>query len=132
MAIECRTLAEHKLVILKHVGTIPDDEFLDFYKKLFKSDTFDPTMNLLVDLREADSTSRSSEVLFQLAEFAKSTLSDVPTKPKVVVIAPKELSFGLAKMYEAFSYMVPWEFVVFHSTDTALEWLDLPDDLLNS
>jgi hypothetical protein len=56
MTIEYKALPEHKLVILTHVGTIPDNEFLDFYKKHYRRDTFDPTMNQLVDLREADST----------------------------------------------------------------------------
>lgn len=132
MTIEHITFPEHKLAILKHVGTIPDKEFLDFYKKLFRSDTFDPAMNLLVDLREADSTSRSKEVLLQLAEFMHATLSGITTKIKVAVVAPKELSFGLARMYEAFSNMTPLDFVVFRSTDTALAWLGLPEDLLNS
>ena len=131
MTIEYSVLPEHKLAIMTQVGTIPDIEFLDFYKKLYKSDTFDPTMNQLVDLREADSTSRSKEVLLHLAEFVNATLSGITTKPKVAVVAPRDLSFGLARMYEAFAYVVSWDFVVFRSTDTALAWLGLPEDLLN-
>ena len=132
MTIEYKALPEHKLVILTHVGTIPDNEFLDFYKKHYRRDTFDPTMNQLVDLREADSTSRSKEVLLQLAEYMRATISGITTRPKVAVVAPRELSFGLARMYEAFAYVIPWDFVVFRSTDTALAWLGLPEDLLNS
>jgi hypothetical protein len=131
MSIECHVRPEHNLAVLVHVGTIPDEEFLAYYKALYKSDTLHPAMNLLVDLREADSRPRSSKVLRQLAEFMQATHSETRARPKVAVVAPKDLSFGLAKMYGAFADAVPWDFVAFRATDAALAWLGLPEDFLN-
>jgi hypothetical protein len=131
MAIECRARPEHNLAILVHVGRIPDEEFLAFYKALYERGTLHPSMNLLVDLREADSRPRSSGVLRHLAEFMQVTYTDTTTRPKVAVVAPKDLSFGLAKMYGAFADSVPWEFVAFRAMDAALAWLGLPEDFLN-
>jgi hypothetical protein len=129
MTIECRAIPEHNLAILVHVGSIPDEEFLAFYKSLYDRDALHPSMNLLVDLREADSRPRSSMVLRQLAEFMQVTHTGTTTRPKVAVVAPKDLSFGLAQMYGAFADSVPWEFVAFRAMDAAVAWLGLPEDL---
>ncbi len=46
-------------------------------------------------------------------------------------MAPEDLTFGLARMYEAYAHSVPWEFKVFRAMDPALAWLGLPGSLLN-
>ena len=132
MSIEFHARPDHNLAVLVHTGRIPDDRFITFYRSFFESDTFDPSMNLLVDLRKTDSTPRSPEVLRQLAEVVRVSFSGITKRPRVAVVAPKDLSFGLARMYEAFANSVPWDFVVFRAMDAALEWLGLPDDLGDS
>jgi hypothetical protein len=65
------------------------------------------------------------------AEFVEQTFSKSSTIPKVAVVAPKDLSFGLARMYQVFANSVPWNFVVFRAMDAALAWLRVPEDLMN-
>jgi hypothetical protein len=131
MPIQFHFRPDAKLVISVHVGTVDDDEFIVSYKELFKSDRFDFSLNLLIDLRQADSSQRSTDALQQLAFLAQTTYQDSSAHPKVVVVAPKALSFGLARMAKAFSHRVPWDFAVFYSQDEALGWLGVPNDLLN-
>jgi len=131
MPITYRTYLEHNLIILVHKGRIPDEEFLSFYKPLYKSNTSFASMDHLVDLREADSSPRSSDVLYQFANFMQSSFESLTTRPKVAVVAPKDLSFGLARMYEAFADSIPWDFTVFRTIEAALTWLGLPEDLIN-
>ena len=131
MTIEYNISPEYNLIIIVHKRTIKDDEFLAFYRSLFKSDSFDPSMNFLVDLRETDSTPRTSDALRQFAEFARRILGDAGTPQKVAVVAPNDISFGLARMYEVLSNDVPWDFVVFRSMEAALAWLGVPEDLIN-
>jgi len=129
MPIAIETRPAENLIVLVHTGLVPDDEFLAFYRRLYESDDFDPAMNQLVDLREADSGPRSPEALRQFASFVRTRLNDLPSRPKVAVVAPKALSFGLARMYEAHADAVPWDFTVFRSLDAALAWLGVPEDL---
>ncbi len=129
MTIESHVRPEHNMTIFVHTGRVPDDEFLAFYKSFFESDTFKPPMNLLVDLRETNSSSRSQEALLRFAELAEAKLADITASTKVAVVAPKDLSFGLARMYEVLSDSVHWNFVVFRAMDAALAWLGLPEDL---
>jgi hypothetical protein len=120
-----------KLIICVHAGIVADDEFLNSYKTMLESDMFTPGTNLLIDLRPTDSSPRSQEVLKQFAYFVKSKLGNAGIYPKVAVVAPQDLSFGLARMYEFFADSIPWDFVVFRSVDTALAWLRVPLDIMN-
>jgi hypothetical protein len=130
MPIMYHVYTEHNLIVLEHMGRIPDDEFLEFYKELYESNASIASMNHLVDLRKADSSPRSSDVLHQLADFMQSSFEGLTTGPKVAVVASKDLSFGLARMYEAFADIIPWNFIVFRDIDEALTWLDLPQDFI--
>ena len=130
MTIRFRTMPDHNLAILEHIGRTPDDEFLAFYKEFFDSDNYASSMNLLVDLRKADSSPRSKEVLRDFAGFVSGRLAGIVTHPKVAVVASQDLSFGLARMYEVFADSVPWDFVVFRAIDAALAWLGLPENLM--
>ena len=129
MTIESLVRPEHKLAIFVQTGRVPDDEFLAFYNSFFESDAFKPPMNILVDLRETSSSSRSPEALLRFAESGKAKLADITASTKVAVVAPKDLSFGLARLYEVLSDSVDWNFVVFRAMDAALAWLGLPEDL---
>jgi hypothetical protein len=120
------------LVILVHTGVVPDDEFLSSYRTLFGDPQYQKSFNMLVDLRRADSSARSPDTLRQLAEFVRQLFGDAEEGPKVAVVAPEDISFGLARMYEALSDTVPWDFKVFRDVKVALPWLGLSEDLAGS
>ena len=122
---------EAKLMICVHTGSVMDKEFFVDYKSMLESDLFTTDMNLLIDLSQTDSSSRSGDILRQLAEYVKIKLSEASTYPKVAVVAPKDISFGFARMYEFLADSIPWDFVVFRSADTALAWLRVPEDLMD-
>jgi hypothetical protein len=122
---------DERLVILVHVGAVTDDEFLSFYKALYEDTLLDKSFNLLVDLRQTESSVRSATALNKFADFVRRQYVGTTARPKVAVVAPEDISFGLARMYEAFSSAVPWEFVVFRSADDALAWLGLSENLLD-
>ena len=129
MSIESYVRPEGNVAIFVHTGRVADDEFLTCYKSFFEGDAFKPPMNILVDLRETNSSSRSPEALLRFAEFVRAKPADSTASIKVAVVAPKDLSFGLARMYEILSDSVHWNFVVFRAMDAALAWLGLPEDM---
>ena len=131
MPITYQLKPDERLVILVHVGAVTDDEFLSFYKALYEDTRFDKSFNLLVDLRQTESSVRSAAALNEFADFMRRQFASTTARPKVAVVAPKDISFGLARMYEVFSGDVPWEFVVFRAADAALAWLGLSENLMN-
>lgn len=128
MPITYRLKPDEKLVILVHRGIVADDEFLSFYSTLYEDTRFDKSFNLLVDLRRTESASRSSDALSEFAEFIRNQFSGAAVRPKVAVVAPRDISFGLARMYEAISSDIPVEFTVFRSIEAAISWLDLSEN----
>ena len=121
---------EYNLVVSRQVGVIDDEEFLTSYRSLFEGDRFQPSTNLLVDLRQADSSKRSKEAIEGFARYFKEWMQKVEKKSRVVVIAPRDVSFGLARMYEAYSESAHIDFTVFREADAALEWLGITEDAL--
>ena len=84
----------------------------------------------LVDFSGIGGIKLNSSGLRMLADIAaKSDKSGIATK--LAIIVKPGLTFGLARMYQAYSNSVPWEFVVFRAIDAALAWLDVPEDLIN-
>ena len=68
-------------------------------------------MNRLIDFRQALSGSRSKSALNQMAAFVNTQFAKTDAHPKVAVIAPEDLSFGISRMYQAFTDTdtIPWE-----------------------
>ena len=107
MPITYQLKPDERLVILVHVGAVSDDEFLTFYKALYEDTRFDKSFNLLVDLRQTESSVRSMAALNEFADFVRRHFVNTTARPKVAVVAPEDISFGLARMYEIFSGAVP-------------------------
>jgi hypothetical protein len=122
---------EFNLVICEHIGAVDDEEFFASYKSLYRDDRFVQSMDHLVDLSRADSSLRSRQSLQSFAIFMKGKLPQTDKKPKIAIIAPKNVSFGLARMYESLADEVPWDFAVFRSSNDALAWLSLPENFMD-
>jgi hypothetical protein len=131
MPITYQLRPDERLVIFVHVGAVTDGEFLSFYRALYEDTRIDKSFNILVDLRQTASYVRSAGALNEFAGFMRRQFANTTASPKVAVVAPKDISFGLARMYEAMSDDVPWEFVVFRAFDAALAWLGVSENLIN-
>jgi len=130
MPITCQIRPDLHLIISTHIGTVPDGEFLQSYLDLYSDDKLDLSYNYLIDLRHTDSSVRSSGALAALAATVEQQYQGTGLNPKIAVIAPTDLSFGLGRMYEEFSSLINGQFSVFKSVDTALKWLRVPTDVL--
>jgi hypothetical protein len=131
MPITYHLKPDARLVILAHIGTVPDDEFLSFYKSLYEDSRLDKSFDILIDLRRTESSARSPSAIQESVDLMRRQFVNTSARPKVAVIAPGDVSFGLARMCEVFSDAAPWEFEVFRSTDAALIWLDAAENLMD-
>lgn len=127
MSINAQLLSSSNLVIVTHVGIDSDEEFLAFYRSLYEDERFHPTMDHLIDLRQVNSVQRSPDAMQELARYAQGQLRGRLQQPRVAVVAPDDLPFGLARMCEMFGENVPWEFRVFREINAARDWLGIAD-----
>jgi hypothetical protein len=112
-----------RLIVFVHDGVVSDEELLSSYKAVYDDPDIDVSFNQLVDLRRADSTPRSAAALRGLVDVLRPRLERLACRPRIGIVAPASLSYGLARMFEAFSQSVPMEIEVFRAVDAALEWL---------
>ena len=80
--------------------------------------------NLLIHLEQTTSSGRSAGALRSLVGLFEERTAAAAAIRKVAVVAPGDNSFALARMYEAFSEKIPWEFQVFRDDTAARSWID--------
>ena len=131
MPITYHLKPDARLVILAHIGLVPDDEFLSFYKSLYEDSRLDKSFDILIDLRRTESSARSPSAIQESVDLMRRQFVNTSARPKVAVVAPGDVSFGLARMCEVFSDAAPWEFEVFRSAEDALIWLDAAMNLMD-
>jgi hypothetical protein len=123
------TIDSEKLNWIRHQGLTTDESFLEFYTMFYRNDEVDRSYNQLIDLRSATSSNRSPQALQQLAEMTKQSRIGDESTPKIAVVAPERLTFGLARMYDAYSDLISWKFVIFRHISAAVAWLHLSETL---
>jgi hypothetical protein len=123
MPITSQIEPEQQLAVFWHVGDVPDEELLTFYGEFLDDPRAADCLNLLVHLEETRSTGRSSQALRALAGLLEERWTASDPHRRVAVVAPIDVSYGLARMYEALSDRVPWEFCVFRDVAAARVWL---------
>ena len=111
-------------LIATYIGQITDEELLDSWKDFFQGDEWIPGLNELADISQADLTGITSGGLDNLVSYAtkiyaKHNIHSV----KIGIYAPEPLQFGLARMYEAFTFENPQTVKVFRCMEEAKFWL---------
>ena len=118
--------SELMVVFWFHLGDIDDNEILAAHERLQLASQVTPEYSYFVDLRDARSESRSTEVVRQLAERSKQWREDSNSNSRVAVLAPRDISFGLARMYQVYTDPVDTNFMVFRDLLEAADWLGIP------
>ena len=105
-------------------GTVTDDDILDQYLRFYRGRDWEHSILELVDLSDADMRQVTAQGLAAVAEalgnyFEESGISNVRT----AVFSPKDLPFGMGRIYEAYAEKSPESVQVFRDRDEALRWL---------
>ena len=118
--------AELQVVFVIHLGFVDDDEALAQNEKLQRDPLITPGLSYFVDLREARSEFRSTAMLKRLAERSKQWRADPSSGSRVAILVAKDISYGLARMFEGYSNADDNDFRIFLELQEAADWLGLP------
>ena len=127
MPITYHIREDRELIVLCHVGTITDRQMLESLHGLTQDPRFNPNYSKIFDLRQTDSEARTNEGIMQGAELLKKAHRQ-STGAQIAVIAPKDLSYGLSRIFEGMLYDGNFEIKIFRSADAACDWLKLCED----
>jgi hypothetical protein len=124
MEIATQINEERNIRFHKIDGPINVDILKDTLASFYKSPDYDPDMNILWDLKDADFSSVTFEDVESLAGMIEKYWGK-GEKSKAALIVSKDLGFGLSRMYELLlTGSSPNRVMVFRQYDEAEEWLE--------
>ena len=110
--------------ISKYAGRLTDDDLIKPWKDFFESGEWVPCLNELADISELDGQDITMDGIMRLAQFVTSVLKEnCKSVIKAAVYSPHDLSFGLARMYEAMADESIQEVRVYRERGEAEAWL---------
>lgn len=108
-------------------GHLTIEDLNGYYEALREHPEFDPALDELFDLSEASSTSVAAS---DLRDFSASVArrADRRQNVRMAVVAPCDLAFGMARMYELLQTEAGSHIHVVRTRPEAEAWLTLPED----
>jgi hypothetical protein len=111
----------------KYSGKITDQEVMDSWEKFLNGPDWRPGLNELADLSEADISEITSEVIKELADYTREFYKGRGLDyVKAAIYAPKQVLYGLSRMYVSWTGETPEEIGLFEDIEEAKAWLKSP------
>lgn len=120
MSLTSLVIEEARLVVTRASGVLRPEDLGENRASLLADPAFDPSYDHLFDLREVEG------IAFPTEDVEKATwVRAFSETSRRAVVAPHDLSFGLARMYQSHRFDLSAGIRVFREVDRALEWLEL-------
>ena len=110
-------------VVLEFRGTITDRELFATYEALYADPSHRVGLDELTDCREVERVDVTTGALVALAASTARLLDGKQQTWRVAIVAPSDVVFGMARMYEAFRAESPEQVQVFRDRAAAEAWL---------
>jgi hypothetical protein len=123
MAINLTVYPADNLMVFVHDGIVDDQTFIKMYEDIFKEQEAAAKMKKLVILKDTSSEQRSPQALRAITALIEKYSQKV--KPKIAIVATKEVSFGMARMYQAFTE--PYPIIVTKDFNEACAFLNIKE-----
>jgi hypothetical protein len=122
MPAEYRIDRERAVVFSRAFGVVTDEDLRANRKALLADPAFKPDLSQLYDFSEVTQADVSGDAVRSLGR--DTSYSAVARR---AIVAPSDLQFGLARMFQLVSEVAPAEVAVFRSVEEARRWLDIED-----
>jgi hypothetical protein len=118
---------QKKIVFIRRFGVVEPRELTESMRGIVSHTDFKEADKLLSNVKGCDLSNVSNAELAEHARFCKQSLDHI----KVLVVADKDLSFGISRMFEMLSERK--NIMIVREMSEGLKWLDLeniPDDYM--
>ena len=124
MPIEIKDSDNGLGVVITGRGIVTEDEYLELFKEHLAQagDQFKKYRYSLNDWTEVSAVEVTSDAIAQIAELCKQAAKINPD-PVVAHVAARDITFGLARMWENLAYETKWEIMIFRQREDAEEWI---------
>ena len=121
--ISCRYRQDIDAVLFEISGEFTLAEYLDAMNEFQQSAHFRPGIHSIWDFRKLTVASMPDEDLRAIAEYQKKIASTRGPSWKAALVVASDLSYGLSRMFEAYSDTAPNQVTVFRSMEEAVNWI---------
>ena len=111
---------ERRIILSTASGTLTDEDLRSHQRDVLADPHFESTLNQLWDLREVVQIETSNATLGELAR-ARSYAAET----KRALVAPRDVQFGMARMFQILHDQAPEDLRVFRNLEEARDWLGL-------
>lgn len=111
------------IVTHKVVGDLLFDDIRQAFTERTNHPDFKPGMSVLWDLSEGNASKLTSDDIRRIAARNKAQLKKSGVPYKAAFLAPRDIEFGLSRMYEMFIEDAMVDNRVFRTLDEARRWL---------
>jgi hypothetical protein len=130
MPLEIRVEPTKRLRYAVAHGRLTDRDLLEAWGDALADPAFDPALDSLVDISEAESFEVTPAGAQRLADVMEMCGKEPPpgTRPRVAFVAPTDEAFGVCRIYETYRELrgASAHFFVTRSKAEAQCWLGLP------
>ena len=116
---------DHGLVVTRFRGVIDNGVFIPLYRDLLSDPGYRLGMNELADLRDVSRLDLTSAGLEEVRLLTERAYAGSDASFRSAIVAPSDLSFGIARMYEIFSSEGPEKVTVVRTLEEGLAVLGL-------
>ncbi len=131
MPIRYTIHADLGVVVTHFTGHVTDAEFIDSYRRMLGDDGYVAGTHELADLREVADLNLSAGALRRVEELTELRYKDTGADFRTAILAPRDQSYGIGRMYEVFAEGGPEHVRVCREVADAMAWLELPPDALD-
>ncbi len=131
MPIRYTIHTELGVVVTRFTGRVSDGEFIDTYRRIMVDAAYSPGNHELADLRDVEKLDLSVEALRRVEELTEARYAGTGAAFRTAILAPRDQSYGIGRMYEVFAEDGPESVSVCRSVQEARSWLGLSEDALD-
>ena len=118
---------DQHLVVTRFEGVVDNGAFVPLYRALLSDPDYRLGMNELADLRAVSRLDLTSSGLEEVRVLTERAYAGSGVLFRSAIVAPTDLSFGIARMYEIFSSDGPEKATVVRTLEEGLAVLGLDD-----
>ncbi len=124
MPFSTEWVSEGRGVHLAGTGTLTGQEILDAKTRLLRApDRLKGLYYGLIDVTDVTELRVTRDDVLEFVQVDMQIALIVPRALAVAIVAPSDLAFGIARMWEAFAEVTRWNIHVFRSRAEADPWL---------
>jgi len=111
---------DRRIILSTAIGKLTDEDLREHQRAVLSDPSFEPTLNQLWDLQQVEELDISNSALRDLASSRS-----YAAETKRAVVAPRDVLYGTARMFQTLHDQAPEDFQVFRTADEAKAWLGI-------